>query len=70
MFRSTAEDSVSQCQPVSMGWRGKKTRTLEKEGIPVPWEGNTSERVQGEHGERSGPEPHSFRLKDSQCFSL
>jgi hypothetical protein len=53
-----------------MGWRGKKTWTLEKEGIPVPWEGNTSERVQGEHGERSGPEPHSFRLKDSQCFSL
>lgn len=68
MFQSTAEDSVSKCQPASMGQRGKKTWTLEKAGISVPWEENTDECVQGECGERIGPEPHGFQTQGQPVF--
>lgn len=61
MFQSTAEDSVSESQPASMSWRGKKTWTLEKAGIPVSWEENAS--VCSGWAWRSGPEPHGFQTQ-------
>lgn len=71
MFQNTAEDSVSECQPASMGRRGKKTWTREKAGISVPWEENPNECVQGECGEReSALSPMVSRLKDSQPVFL
>lgn len=51
LLQSTAEDSVSECQLASMGWRGKKTRVT-GESRHVTREENTTECAQGDPGER------------------
>lgn len=51
LLQSTAEDSVSECQLASMGWRGKKTQVT-AESRHVTREENMTECAQGDRGER------------------